>query len=213
MKEGKLKELARALKEQYDKYDRKMFFIMFYSACSTTSISEISDYDGFINNMPIDMIHIHMCDSGNYIDVYEWELEDFEITDVYVKIKHKNKEDIVYFYETKKKLPLNSNFYAIQLDDDGNLFEHKYITPYVYFGNYALKNENGDYFEHYFKMEYLNKVVDFPNHGSFLFFTKEEYRKHMEERLLKIVLNHKREIVKRESSLIETICKKLERSN
>ena len=60
MKDGLLKNLAFELKRQYDKYDRKMFFAIFYGTISQVSINDIKDFDEFITNSPIDMIHIHM---------------------------------------------------------------------------------------------------------------------------------------------------------
>lgn len=205
MKDGLLKNLAFELKRQYDKYDRKMFFAIFYGTISQVSINDIKDFDEFITNSPIDMIHIHMCNDGSYIDVYEWDIEDFEVNDIFMKIKHKGKVETIYYYNTPAKLSHNSKIFAIRVDEDGNILNYNYTIVQNILGHYGLKDNNGEIFEHCFKKEYLNKILDIPNYGTYVFFTKKDYEKHMKERLVISVLKDKKEKIEKEKALIEKI--------
>ena len=207
MKKGKFKDFVKKLKVQYDKFDKKMFFISFYSANMITMIDEIVDFNGFINNMSIDMVHIHAIDSQNYLDVYEWNLEYFEITDVQILVKQNGKNFVLNYYDTPEFLRKEDPIYAIQVDNDCNIIFHKLHSKKGYGirskSMQDIYDENGYYFCK-FTIDYFNYIIERED-GYFLFFSKEKYKGHMTERLLKHLVKKKKEIIKQEQANLKKL--------
>lgn len=98
MKNQKFKNL---LKDAYRlaMKDKNLVGIL-YSAVATYGFSELINFDEFVEKITIDMMHLKSKLTGTEIDVYEWELEDYEVkhseSTIYIKLKNKPEVAIIY---------------------------------------------------------------------------------------------------------------------
>lgn len=96
MKDGKFKQL---ILDAYKKSSEGNLVGILYNAVSTQGFSGIKDIKGFVNCNP-DMLYLKSRLTGNEIDVYEWELEDYKIKEsentIYIKCKNKMEVALMY---------------------------------------------------------------------------------------------------------------------
>ena len=71
-----------------------------YSTVSTHGFPDMKDIDGFVEECNLDMLHLKSKLTGNEIDVYESELENYKIkaSESTIYIKCKNKMEIAIMY-------------------------------------------------------------------------------------------------------------------
>ena len=98
MKDGKFKDL---IKESYKKANEEGNLVgILYSATQTYGFSQLIDFNEFIDKIQIDMIHLKSKLTNEEIDVYEWELENYEVkhseNTIYIKLKNKLEVPIMY---------------------------------------------------------------------------------------------------------------------
>lgn len=90
MKDGKFKKL---ILDAYKKSSKGNLVGILYNAISTHGFSDMKDIDGFVENCNPDMLHLKSKLTGNEIDVYEWELENYKVKEsestIYIKCKNK----------------------------------------------------------------------------------------------------------------------------
>lgn len=71
-----------------------------YNAVSTHGFSDIKNIDGFVKNCNLDMLYLKSKLTGNEIDVYEWELENYKVKEsentIYIKCKNKIEVALMY---------------------------------------------------------------------------------------------------------------------
>jgi len=64
-----------------------------YGAVSTYGFSDIADIEGFVDSSNPDMLYLKSKITGQEVDVYKWELENYVIktseSTIYVKLKNK----------------------------------------------------------------------------------------------------------------------------
>lgn len=71
-----------------------------YGAISTTGFLDIRDINGFVENCNPDMLYLKSTLTGNEIDIYEYDLENYKIKEsedtIYIKCKNKMEKAIMY---------------------------------------------------------------------------------------------------------------------
>lgn len=71
-----------------------------YNAVLTYGFSDMKDIDGFVKNCNPDMLYLKSKLTGNEIDVYEWELENYKVKEsentIYIKCKNKMEVALMY---------------------------------------------------------------------------------------------------------------------
>lgn len=71
-----------------------------YNAVSTYGFSDIKNIDGFVKNYNPDMLYLKSKLTGNEIDVYEWEFENYKVKEsenaIYIKCKNKMEAALMY---------------------------------------------------------------------------------------------------------------------
>lgn len=71
-----------------------------YNAVLTQGFSDMKDIDGFVKNCKPDMLYLKSTLTGNEIDVYEWELENYKVKEsestIYIKCKNKMEVALMY---------------------------------------------------------------------------------------------------------------------
>ena len=97
MKNEKFKNL---ILDAYEKFKEGNIVGMLYSTVSTHGFPDMKDIDGFVEECNLDMLHLKSKLTGNEIDVYESELENYKIkaSESTIYIKCKNKMEIAIMY-------------------------------------------------------------------------------------------------------------------
>ena len=71
-----------------------------YNAISTHGFSDIKDIDGFVKKCNPDMLYLKSTLTGNEIDVYAWELENYTVKEsertIYIKCRNKMEAALMY---------------------------------------------------------------------------------------------------------------------
>lgn len=97
MKNGKFKHL---ILDAYKKSSEGNLVGILYNAVSAHGFSNMKDIDGFVENCNPDMLHLKSTITGNEIDVYEWELENYKVKEsentIYIKCKNKIEAALMY---------------------------------------------------------------------------------------------------------------------
>lgn len=97
MKDGIFKKL---ILDTYKKSSEGNLVGILYNAVSTYGFSDIKDIDDFVKNCNSDMLYLKSKLTGNEIDVYEWELENYKVKDsentIYIKCKNKMEVALMY---------------------------------------------------------------------------------------------------------------------
>lgn len=96
MKDGKFKQL---ILDAYNKSSEGNLVGILYNAVLIQGFSSIKDIEGFVNCNP-DMLYLKSRLTGNEIDVYEWELENYKVKEnentIYIKCKNKMEVALMY---------------------------------------------------------------------------------------------------------------------
>ena len=97
MKNEKFKNL---ILDAYEKFKEGNIVGILYSTVSTHGFSDMKDIDGFVEECNPDMLHLKSKLTGNEIDGYESELENYKIkaSESTIYIKCKNKMEIAIMY-------------------------------------------------------------------------------------------------------------------
>lgn len=100
MKNEKFKNL---ILDAYEKFKEGNIVGILYSTVSKHGFSDMKDIasvDGFVEECNPDMLHLRSKLTGNEIDVYEDELENYKIKEsestIYIKCKNKMEIAIMY---------------------------------------------------------------------------------------------------------------------
>ena len=97
MKDGKFKKL---ILDAYKKSFEGNLVGILYNAISTHGFSDMKDIDDFVENCNPDMLHLKSKLTGNEIDVYEWELENYKVKEsestIYIKCTNKMEVALMY---------------------------------------------------------------------------------------------------------------------
>lgn len=97
MKDGIFRNL---ILDAYKKSSEGNLVGILYNAVSTHGFSDIKNIDGFVKNCNLDMLYLKSKLTGNEIDVYEWELENYKVKEsentIYFKCKNKIEVALMY---------------------------------------------------------------------------------------------------------------------
>lgn len=91
MRDGKFKSLIIDTYKKY-KADGNLSGIL-YGAISTYGFSQIVDIEGFVESSSADMLYLKSALTGVEVDIYEFDLVDYQIKSsentIYVKLRNK----------------------------------------------------------------------------------------------------------------------------
>lgn len=94
MKDGIFKNLV------VDAYNKHNLVGILYGATSTYGLSDLTNFEEFLNVSNPDMLHLKSILTGAEIDVYEWELENYKIKNsestIYIKLKNRPEVALMY---------------------------------------------------------------------------------------------------------------------
>ena len=97
MKNGKFTNL---ILDAYKKSSEGNLVGILYNAISTHGFSDIKDIDGFVKKCNPDMLYLKSTLTGNEIDVYAWELENYTVKEsertIYIKCRNKMEAALMY---------------------------------------------------------------------------------------------------------------------
>lgn len=97
MKNGKFTNL---ILDAYKKSSEGNLVGILYNAISTHGFSDIKDIDGFVKKCNPDMLYLKSILTGNEIDVYAWELENYTVKEsertIYIKCRNKMEAALMY---------------------------------------------------------------------------------------------------------------------
>lgn len=91
---------GKLILDAYKKSSEGNLVGILYNAVSTYGFSDIKNIDGFVKNYNLDMLYLKSKLTGNEIDVYEWELENYKVKEsertIYIKCKNKMEVALMY---------------------------------------------------------------------------------------------------------------------
>ena len=97
MEDGKFKNL---ILDAYKKSSEGNLVGILYNAVSTHGFSDIKDINGFVKKCSPDMLYLKSILTGNEIDVYAWELENYTVKEsectIYIKCRNKMEAALMY---------------------------------------------------------------------------------------------------------------------
>lgn len=97
MKDGIFTKL---ILDAYKKSSEGNLVGILYNAVSTHGFSDIKDIDGFVKKCNPDMLYLKSTLTGNEIDVYAWELENYTVKEsertIYIKCRNKMEAALMY---------------------------------------------------------------------------------------------------------------------